>query len=199
MKTLPRFLVITALAATLSGCLGGAEPDTGSHTQTLNAAGVEAVDVASVPTDLMSCDAFYGTDWDTPDTIVTVAGHPGQIILVQQGEMICSGNMNQIGDRLHGLDLGSLVPLNIPGDTLDGDDEDLDLGGGNGANNPAGDSNPLPANPGGDQSGDNPAGDSNPLPANPGDKKSRQNPAGDSNPLPARADIAPQTHSAGVM
>ena len=113
--------------------------------------------------------------------------------------MICSGNVSQIESRLNGLDLGTLVPLNAPGDSLGGDDEDLDLGGGNIANNPAGDPNPLPANPGGDQSGDNPAGDSNPLPANPGDKKSRQNPAGDSNPLPALAYIAPQVHTASDM
>jgi hypothetical protein len=184
MKTLARYLVITTLAVVMSGCLGGGEPDFGHSTQAMN-----EVDAETVPADLMSCDEFYGEDWDTPDMLVGVKGIPKLVVLVQDGEMVCSGTLRQVPQRLPQVDLGELVPLNGADDSLG-----VDTGDGMGGesaefwDSPVGDSNPLPAAPAGGESASGEAEDSNPLPATPvgGESASASGSAEDSNPLPAR-------------
>jgi len=192
MKTFTRFMVITALAATLSGCLGGGEPDIGKRAQALN-----EVDAETLPADLMSCNAFYGADWDTPDALLGVKDRPEVVVLVQAGEMVCLGQMDQLELRLLDADPGTMLPLGGKGDAPVDKNGGLNLGG-RFTDSPVGDSNPLPANPGtsviATDSGD--ADDSNPLPANPGADVSATDSgdADDSNPLPARFEItAPVT------
>ena len=138
MNTLARFLVIMSLAAMLSGCLGGGVPDVGHRSQAMN-----KVEAESLPADLMSCDEFYGEDWDTPDSLLGVIGNPGVVVLIQAGEMVCLGQTNQLEDRFRNVDLGELVPLGGQDDSLGmGDDLSVD---GESAESPVGDSNPLPA------------------------------------------------------
>ncbi len=177
MRTLTRFLVIGSLAALLSGCLSSEVPDLGLRTQNMNTVGARVL-----PADLMSCDDFYGEDWDTPDKLLRVDGQPEVVVLVQAGEMVCSGTMNQLESRLVDIDLGTMLPLN-------GKNETEGQGGnsvtGESLINNKSDSNPLPAAPAGNSAHDIPVGDSNPLPANPGSDTGADLPTGDSNPLPA--------------
>jgi hypothetical protein len=179
MKTFSRFLVITTLVAALAGCLGGAAPDFGQRDQALT-----KVDGSSLPTDLMSCDDFYGEDWDIPDSILIVVGRTGLVVLVQADEMVCSGYTSQLETRLQHVDIGRMLPIDGEGDVPGG-------GGENGlgdevTDSPVGDSNPLPAIPPVDDESET-VEDSNPLPAVPPvDDESET--VEDSNPLPAHDD-----------
>jgi len=177
MSTFSRFLVITSLVAALSGCQGSPGADIGQREQA-----VHHVDANSLPADLMSCDDFYGDDWDTPDAILIVVGRTGQVVLVQADEMVCSGSTDQLETRFHGVNLGTMLPIDGEGETPQGGTE---TGMGDGTtDSPVADSNPLPAIPVEDDSGA--VADSNPLPAMPVDDDSGT--AEDSNPLPAYED-----------
>ncbi len=186
MRTFSRFLVITSLVAALSGCLGSGVPDTGQRAQAIHEVAAD-----SLPHDIMSCDDFYGNDWDIPDLIMIVSDRTGLVVLVQEDEMVCTGQISQLELRLRDAGAGA-APGSGPGQLiqLEGENE-LPAGGSEdglgdrGADIPVGDSNPLPASPCGDDATDSPVGDSNPLPAQPVVDESGT--VEDSNPLPAHS------------
>ncbi len=213
MKTSAHILVISILTLVSMGCAGSSPP--GPYGERSGALGStepaaeqpipsDVVDAAALPVDLMTCDDFFGADWDTPDLILLVQSTRGMVVLVQDGEMLCSGHLGQLGSRLAGLDLGPMASLG--GSWSSG--PSMGTGGNanvgavgitdeHGYSNPLPasgstasgineDSNPLPASPAGSSASDDPTGDSNPLPANPSGSSSGT--TEDSNPLPAHSD-----------
>ncbi|MFH2006328.1 MAG: hypothetical protein ABI333_07070 [bacterium] len=172
MRTLAYYMVVGALAAVLSGCMGGWGPEverTGKSLVTLEA--------DELPADLDECQTYFGPDgqWDTPEAVYRVGGRPGTVVFVQDGAPVCQTPVELVRVMLPGFEIGPVVRTNGMG--------------GESAEDPVDDSNPLPATPkaGGSVSTKGPADDSNPLPATPvgGESADSSGGADDSNPLPA--------------